>query len=162
MSRLVPYPLLTAALVLMWLLLNRFSPGHLLLGTTIAIIAARAVSALEPPMPRIRRWGGLLWLFAEVMADIVRSNIAVARLILIGRRGNPRQAGFVEIDLALRDPSALAILAIIVTSTPGTAWFDYDRASGRLLLHVLDLVDEDEWIDLVKNRYERPLMEIFE
>ena len=36
---------------------------------------------------------------------------------------------------------------MIVTSTPGTAWMDYDAARGRLLLHVFDLVDEDEWRD---------------
>jgi multicomponent K+:H+ antiporter subunit E len=162
MSRLVPYPLLTAGLVLMWLLLNAFSPGHLLLGTAIALVAGRAASALGPPQARIRRWGSLLQLFGVVMADIVRSNIAVARLILLGRPGNPRKAGFVEIDLAVRDPVALAILAVIVTSTPGTAWLDYDRTRGRLLLHVFDLIDEAEWVDLVKNHYERRLREIFE
>ena len=39
---------------------------------------------------------------------------------------------------------------------------DYDAARGRLLLHVFDLVDEDEWRDLVNDRYERLLKEIFE
>jgi multicomponent K+:H+ antiporter subunit E len=56
----------------------------------------------------------------------------------------------------------LAVLAIIVTATPGTAWMEYDAASGSLLLHVFDLVDEASWTDLVKNRYEHMLMEIFE
>ena len=35
-------------------------------------------------------------------------------------------------------------------------------ATGRLLLHVLDLVDEETWVRLIKDRYERRLMEIFE
>ena len=34
--------------------------------------------------------------------------------------------------------------------------------SGVLLIHVLDLVDKDEWVALIKNRYEALLMEIFE
>ena len=33
---------------------------------------------------------------------------------------------------------------------------------GTLLLHVLDLVDEEQWSRLIKDRYERLLMEIFE
>ena len=43
-----------------------------------------------------------------------------------------------------------------------TAWVEYDPDSGILLIHVLDLVDKDEWVALIKNRYEALLMEIFE
>lgn len=159
MSRLVPHPLLSLGLLLMWLLLNRFSPGHLLLGGAVAFVAGQAMSALAAPAPRIRSWSSVLRLFGLVMVDIVRSNLAVARLIVTGA---PRKAGIVEIDLALREPTALALLAIVVTATPGTAWLDYDRSRGRLLLHVFDLVDPAEWIALVKGRYEPLLMEIFE
>jgi len=41
-------------------------------------------------------------------------------------------------------------------------WMQYDSSRGELLVHVLDLVDEDAWIRLLKDRYERLLMEIFE
>ena len=65
MTRIVPHPLLTGALVVMWLLLNRFSLGHLLLGTAVALVAGRAMAALEPVRPRIRRWDLVLRLFAD-------------------------------------------------------------------------------------------------
>lgn len=162
MSRIVPYPALTVALVLMWLLLNRFSAGHLLLGTGIALVAGWSMSALQPAKPRVRRWDLIPRLAGVVFADIVRSNVAVARLILTGdRHGRRRRSGFVEIPLELRDPTALAILAVIVTATPGTAWMSYDDPSGTLLLHVFDLVDEAAWIELIKSRYENLLLEIF-
>jgi multicomponent K+:H+ antiporter subunit E len=161
MTRILPHPLLAAALILMWLTLNSFSLGHLLLGTAIALVAGRAMAALEPVRPRIRRWDLALRLALVVAYDILRSNIEVARLIVAGR-GSGSRPGFVEIDLAISDPTALAALAVIVTSTPGTAWIDYDAARGRLLLHVLDLADEDEWRDTVNNRYGRLLKEIFE
>jgi len=64
--------------------------------------------------------------------------------------------------LELRDPTGLAVLSVIVTSTPGTAWFDYNAARGVLLIHVFDLVDEEGWRELIKSRYEHLLMEIFE
>jgi multicomponent K+:H+ antiporter subunit E len=41
-------------------------------------------------------------------------------------------------------------------------WVEYEAAGGTMLLHVLDLVDGAEWHRIVKERYERPLMEIFE
>jgi multicomponent K+:H+ antiporter subunit E len=56
----------------------------------------------------------------------------------------------------------LAVLACIITSTPGTIWVDFDSAKGRLMIHVLDLVDEATWIHTIKDRYERLLLEIFE
>jgi multicomponent K+:H+ antiporter subunit E len=158
-SRLVPYPVLTVALILMWLLLNRFSAGHLLLGAGVALVAGRSMSALHPDKPRLRRWELIPRLAAVVSADVVRSNVAVATLIVTRRSRRP---GFIEVPLDLRDPTALAVLAIIITATPGTAWMQYDDRRGTVLVHVLDLLDEAAMIDLIKGRYERLLMEIFE
>lgn len=161
MSRVLPYPLLTAALLLMWMSLTSFSPGQLLLGGCIALAASRAMAALQPSKPRLRRWQLIPQLIGTVALDILRSNIAVASIILQGGRRS-RASGFVAIPLDLRDRTGLAVLACIVTSTPGTAWIEYAHDTGMLLIHVLDLVDEEEWIALIKNRYEAQLMEIFE
>lgn len=161
MSRVLPYPVLTAALLLMWMLLTSFSPGQFFLGGVIAATASRAMAALHPSKPRLRRWQVIPKLFGMVILDILQSNIAVASIILQGGRRD-RVSGFVAIPLDLRDSTGLAVLACIVTSTPGTAWVEYTHDTGVLLIHVLDLKDEGEWITLIKNRYEALLMEIFE
>ena len=161
MSRLVPYPLLTLGLVLLWLMLTSFSLGHLLLGTVVAVIAGWAMGALQPERPRLRRWSAIPGLLGIVAWDILRSNAAVAWLILTSDRGGTRRSGFLHVPLRLRHPSALAVLAIIVTATPGTAWLEFDADSGVLLLHVFDLVDEAQWLDLIQNRYEARLLEVF-
>ena len=62
----------------------------------------------------------------------------------------------------MRNPYGLAWLACIITSTPGTLWVNFDAQKGSLMIHVLDLVDEGEWIRTIKDRYERHLLEIFE
>jgi multicomponent K+:H+ antiporter subunit E len=72
-----------------------------------------------------------------------------------------RTAGFVTIPLRLRDPYGLAVLACIITATPGTLWARFDPPSGILVIHVLDIGDESDWIRAIKERYERPLLEIF-
>jgi multicomponent K+:H+ antiporter subunit E len=162
MSRIVPHPLLAGGLVLIWLMLTRFSLGHLLLGTAVALVAGWAMSALRPERPNVRRWSAIPGLIGIVAWDILRSNVAVAWLILSGGRGGTRRSGFLEVPLRLRHPSALAILAIIITATPGTAWLEYDRETGILLLHVFDLVNEAEWLDLIQNRYEARFLEIFQ
>jgi multicomponent K+:H+ antiporter subunit E len=160
MTRVLPYPLLALSLFVMWLLLNGPSPGHIALGAVVALAASRMMAALEPSKPRLARWSRIPRLMLLVTADIVRSNIAVAALILRGgrRKGRP---GFIVIPLTLRDPTGLAVLACIITSTPGTVWAEYHPGSSRLRIHVLDLQDEQHWIDLIKGRYESLLLEIF-
>ena len=144
----------------MWLLLTQsFSPGQLLLGGTVAILGSRAMSVLRADRPTIRRLKSILKLAAIVLADIIRSNFAVAAIVLSPRR--PRVAGFVRLPLDLSDRHGLAVLALIITATPGTIWVDFDRRRSSLLVHVLDLVDEDEWVRLIKQRYEALILEIF-
>ena len=162
MTRLLPHPLLFLALLAMWLLLNQsVSPGHLVLGAIVALVASWTLSAFRMEPERLRRPQAMVRLALRVLGDIFRSNLAVGTIILTGSRGGGR-AGFMTIPLDLRSQGGLAMLAIILTATPGTLWMNYDAAKGELLLHVLDLVDEDHWTTLIKQRYERLLMEIFE
>lgn len=162
MTRLLPFPLASTGLLVLWLLLSQtVSWGHLLLGGAIAIAGGWALATLEVPKARPRRLRAVFLLFAVVVADIVRSNIAVARIIL-GLDRRKWTSGFVEIPLELRDPYGLATLACIITSTPGTLWVDFQAASGTLTIHVLDLIDEAGWRRIIKGRYERLLREIFE
>ena len=66
------------------------------------------------------------------------------------------------VQLELRDPNALAVLAMIVCITPGTAWAELSLDRATLLIHVLELDDADAIVAHIKRCYERPLMEIFE
>ncbi|MFA7597339.1 MAG: Na+/H+ antiporter subunit E [Novosphingobium sp.] len=160
MTRLLPYPLLSLALLVMWLLLTGFSPGHLLLAAVVALVVSRAMLALKPEKPSIRFGWGMVKLAMIVLADIIRSNIAVGRIVLF--RPPQRRSGFIHLPIEMRSPYGLAVLAVIITATPGTLWLQHDIQRNMILIHVLDLVDEEEWIRLIKHRYERLLMEIFE
>ncbi len=162
MKRIVPAPLLSLALLGLWLLLNRSaSAGNLVLGTMLALAIPLLTAGLRPLPVRIRRPGTVLRLALSVMADTVESNIAVARLLLSpSSRRHP--SAFVQIPLELRDPNALAVLAIIVSIAPGTAWAELSVDRSMLMLHVLEVDDAQAVAAQIKRRYERPLMEIFE
>ncbi len=160
-SRVLPYPLLTLSLIIFWMTINSFSPGHLLLGTVVAMVASWAMASLRPPKPRIRNWHLVVKLIVIVLYDIIRSNIAVAFIILF-KRDRKVKSGFLTIPLDLRDPMGLAALAVVLTATPGSAWLEYNSSQGTLLIHVLDEVSDAYWQHLIKSRYEKMLMEIFE
>lgn len=161
MKRLVPFPLLSLSLLVFWLLLQQsIGLGQLIMGVIVALFAGRALAALQPDRPRIRKPLKIMQLMALVAIDVLRSNLAVARIVIEGPR-RTHAAGFVTLPLELTDRSGLAILSCILAATPGSAWLEYDQTRNTVLVHVLDLVDEQTWIDTIKNRYERLLLEIF-
>lgn len=148
-------------LFVLWLVLNEsLSAGQVALGAVLALWFTWAASRLRPLRARPRRLWKVVPLFLHVTLDIIKSNIAVGKLILNPRRNN-FSPGFIMIPLTMRDPHGLAMLACIVTYTPGTVWVDL-TPDHSLKLHVLDLQNEEDWVKLVQERYERPLMEMFE
>jgi multicomponent K+:H+ antiporter subunit E len=162
MRRWLPFPLLSLALLAMWLVLNEtLVPGHWLLGAALAVGGGYVMAQLQPPAGSVRRRVTVAAeLLGLVLADIVRSNVAVARIVLNPRIAH-RRSGFLSMPLEVRHPGALAALACIITATPGTSWARYDAARNLLTIHVLDLIDDEAWIRQFKQRYEQRLKEIF-
>jgi multicomponent K+:H+ antiporter subunit E len=62
----------------------------------------------------------------------------------------------------LRDAYGLAALAIITTVVPGTVWTELAVDRSAVLLHLVHTDDAEAYAVYFKERYERPLMEIFE
>src|SRR3546814_17088628 len=104
----------------MWILLTGFSPGHVLLGALVALIVSRSMLSLKVEPPRVRVGWAMVRLAAIVLADIVRSNIAVAKVILF----NPpeRHSDFTDLPTELRRPFALRLPALLLTPPPGHQW----------------------------------------
>lgn len=156
-----PYPFLALFLFVMWLMLvGRVTPGHVLLAALFAGLGSWGMSLLKLERPRPKRPATMLKLFFYVIVDIIRSNIAVMRIVT--KRDYQKTSNFLVIPLEMTNETGLAVLAGIITATPGTLWISHDRASNELLLHILDLIDEEGWLEVIKGRYERLLMEIFE
>ena len=162
MKRLIPSPPLSFALFVVWLLLNQsLEASTLVSGLLLAVAVPLLTKGLRPATVRMRRPGVALRLSAIVLYDMSLSVFAVARALLT-RRSENIHAAFLRIPLDLRDPNGLAVLAMIMCLTPGTAWGEVAFDRSTLLIHVFDLDDEAAFIALIKRRYERPLMEIFE
>jgi multicomponent K+:H+ antiporter subunit E len=146
----------------MWLLLNRsLSPGHLLIAVLVGWAMPLLLAPLRPSPGRVRAPFVLLRLVLTVGRDVLVSAVQVGVGVLRSRSQPPR-ARFVVVPLELRDPFALAALAVITTVVPGTVWSELARDRDALLLHVFDTNDDEAFVAHFKERYERPLKEIFE
>ncbi|MDW5444581.1 Na+/H+ antiporter subunit E [Polaromonas sp. SM01] len=162
MKRWLPSPPLSLALFVVWLLLNQsLALATLLLAAVLAVAVPLLTRRLRPATVRMRRPGVALRLTGVALFDMLHSALAVARLLLT-RRTPAIASHFVLVPLDIRDPNALAVLAMICCLTPGTAWGELSLDRSALLLHVFDVDDEAAFIAMIKERYERPLMEIFE
>jgi multicomponent K+:H+ antiporter subunit E len=161
MIRLFPHPLLSIALLLVWLLLNNtLAFGHVLLG---AILAVAIPLAIEPFWRReriFRRPSVILRLVPIVLWDIVVANITVTRLVL-GPIGKLRPR-FIEVPLEVTHPFAISALASIVTLTPGTVSSEVSPDRKVLLVHGLHVPDEAAMVAGIKSRYEVLVKELFE
>ncbi|GAA5092813.1 MAG: Na+/H+ antiporter subunit E [Alcaligenaceae bacterium] len=155
------FTFLPLLLFFLWLLLNGFSTAHVALGAVLAIALSVAAIPFRPIRATLSHPFLALRLCWHVAVDIVKSNYDVGRIVLFTQRAEPTP-GFLPIPLTLRDPHGLAALACIITYTPGTVWAGFDESTHTLTLHILDLKDEQFWLDTIQKRYQGPLIEIFE
>jgi multicomponent K+:H+ antiporter subunit E len=156
----MPYPLASAAVFVLWLLLNNtLAPAHVVLAGVLAIALPLAARPLLDEPTRVRAPGAALRLLLVVLKDIVTSNIVVATLVL-GPLGRIRP-GFIRVPLDVRHPYGVSLLASIITMTPGTVSAQIDEDRREILVHVLNLDDPAALVAAIKARYEAPLLEIF-
>ncbi len=168
----LPTPFRSILLFLVWLLLNdSVSAGHLILGAVLAIVIPLVIAPFRKPQPLIMRPGLALKQLMIVLWDILTANIEVAFKILgPTKRLRP---GFIKVPLDLDQDLPITMLASTVSLTPGTVSAEVypipeslPKGQGPeqrfLLIHVLDLDDEQELINTIKSRYEAPLKEIFQ
>ena len=161
MKRWLPQPLFSVFLWLVWLLLNNtVNPGHLLLGAVLALALPLFTVRFWPDRPRLRRPLKLLRYIAVLLWDIILANLSVARLIL-GPAARLRPV-FIRLPLELRNEFAIVVLANTISLTPGTVSSDLSPDRRTLLIHVLDVEDPARAVARIKQRYEKPLQEIFE
>mgnify|MGYP006299592699 CR=1 FL=1 len=158
--RLLPHPLLSVVLALGWVLLNnRLDLATLAGGLVLGVLIPAATTRFWPGAPAVARPGGWLRLLGRLLADILTANLSVAAIIL--RPGYRPRSAVVAYPLTVRGAVPVTLLSSIISLTPGTVTVDVDRGRRRLLIHCLDLADEEALVARIRERYETLLQEIF-
>lgn len=160
-GRLLPHPILSVILLGMWVILHQnVAPATIGGGILLAVSVPFFTRRFWPERPRIRRWGALLRFAPVFLWDVLVANIQVAWLIVnVRRKLRPR---WIVIPLEISNPHAIVTLANVISLTPGTVSSELGPSRKTLLVHSLDVPDEQEAIDFIKRRYEAPIREIFE
>ena len=161
MKRLLPHPLLSAVLWLVWLALNNsIAPAHIVLGAMLAwVLPLTGLHLTDGTWPRLRRPAVAVKLALRVLGDVVASNVEVTRRVLGPEAAI--QPGFLRVPLDLTDDWAITTLAGIITMTPGTLTADVALDRSYLLIHAFHVDDAETIIASIKTRYEAPLKAIY-
>ena len=158
---LLPHPLLTLLLAVVWVLLqNQVSAGMVVFGIILGILIPRVTSIWWPDTPKGFRIGKMVSYSFIVLWDIVVANIQVAWIVLTVPNSKLKPA-WIVVPLELRQPEAITMLAGTITLTPGTVSADLSNKGNSLLVHVLHTDDPNAVLEDIKTRYERRLLEIF-
>lgn len=156
----LPHPILSALLVITWLLLNNtVAMGHVVLGSILAVLIPWFTSSFWPERICVQKPMVFFKFAAVVTYDIIVANITVAKLIL--SPNDSLKPDFLEIPLDITHPVGISVLASTISLTPGTVSSDLSEDKSTLLVHALHVVNKEEEIALIKSRYEKPLMEVF-
>ena len=159
-ARWLPQPLLSLVLLVVWTLaFDRATPGVLLLGLALAVAVPIGTARFWPEYPARVRYGAALRFLALFLGDVLVANVRVAALVL-GPTRRLRPA-FFAVPLDVEHPFVTALLAAVVSQTPGTVSADYDPATRTLLVHGLDVADPAAEAAHIKARYERALLRVF-
>ena len=158
---LLPHPVLTILIALVWVLLQpSVSAGMAVVGLILGIVVPIGTARWWPDRPTNFAVLPMISYCVLVIWDIFVANVHVAWIVLT-KSNDDLHPNWVVIPLELREPEAITILAGTITLTPGTVSADLSQSGRYLLVHALDAADPDAVRDEIKTRYERRLLEIF-
>lgn len=162
-----PYLMLT--LTVIWMMLsNSYDLSSFVAGLIMAALVLTLFGAPVLHLSRVRfggpvgavRWiGKTLWLALYFLGQVVLSTVTIARLVL-----SPRPAvhpGILAMELKATSPGQIAILAGMITLTPGTNTIGHSAESRLLYVHTIDATDPDEVLR-VPRRFEAMVMEVIQ
>ena len=161
MNKIIPHPILSVSLLLVWLLLNNtIAPGHIVLGAILAILIPWFSSSFWEERVCAKHPLTFIKFVCIVLYDIVVANIVVARQVL-GSNSDLEPKLF-KLPITIEHPLGISILASTISLTPGTVSCDLSEDRNHLLIHGLSVSDVEEEIKTILQRYEKPLLEVFQ
>jgi multicomponent Na+:H+ antiporter subunit E len=126
-----------------------FVLGFAVLGWMRAAIGRRRYSA---------RFTNMVRLVALLLWELTGSNLRVARDIITPKHQS--RPGIVAFALSARTDAEITLFACVLSFMPGTLSVDLSDDRRFLFVHVMFLDDRDAFCERLRDRVERPLMEV--
>jgi multicomponent K+:H+ antiporter subunit E len=160
MNKIIPHPILSIALLISWLLLNNtIAAGHIVLGAILSILIPWFTASFWQEKVCASNPIIFLKFVLVVLYDIIVANITVAKQVL--SPNEKLKPTFFKLPIKIERPLGISVLASTISLTPGTVSCDLSEDRSYLLIHGLSVENVEKEIELIQQRYEKPLLEVF-
>lgn len=160
MNKLFPQPLLSLTLLVIWLLVQMsFSLGNIIMGAILGFVVPLLTAKFWPDSPSIKSYPKLFKYIVVFLYDVLVANVQVAAWIL-GPQDKLRPR-WLYMPLEVQDPFSITLLAATISLTPGTVSAHISADRKLLVIHCLNSPDDEAAVQGMKDRYEKPILEIF-
>lgn len=158
-DRCLPHPFVSVMVAIAWLMLGHsLEAFDIFMAIVLGLIIPKIIQPFIVRTPNIH-WKPAFQLILIVLWDIILSNIRVAKQVLGPTKD--LQPKWFRVPLDTDHEHVNTLLAMIITTTPGTVTAGIDQERGDILVHALSCDDIEAEITAIKARYEAPLIEIF-
>lgn len=139
-----------------------FTVPNLLFGGLIGIFASLLLRDRIRSAYLARRCVRIVRLTLLFIYELLLSAIKVALLVLRPDMKNHLHPAIIAFPMTAKSDAEIALLANLITLTPGTLSIDVSEDRRTLFVHVLSLRDKESVILDIQNGFERRVLEVFE
>ena len=159
LNRCLPHPFVSILVAVSWLMLSHSAElFDFTMAIVLGLIIPKLLQSFIVRTPNLN-WKPAIQLFFVVLWDIIVSNVRVAKQVLGPTQ--KLQPKWYRVPLDTEHEHVNTLLAMIITTTPGTVTAGIDQERGDILVHALHSEDPEAEIQDIKARYEAPLILIF-
>jgi multicomponent Na+:H+ antiporter subunit E len=151
--------LLNILLAIAWsALTSQFYPLNLLFGYLLGFLLLWIIFRNQEGQKYFYRVPKIIEFLIFFLAELVRANLRVARIVLSPR---PQiRPGVIAVPLDIETDVEITLLTNLLTLTPGTLSLDVSTDHRVLFVHTVDFSNVDEFRAEIKDGFERRIMEI--
>ena len=157
------FVLAALVLALMWAAVTgTFTFGNLLLGGAVGFIALWLMRDRVARPTLFKRFSRAVSLALLFLYELLLSAFRVAILVLRPDMKRHLKPAIVAFPLRVASDPEIALLANLITLTPGTLSVDVSNDRKTLYVHAISVPDRDSLIADIANGFEAKIMEVFE
>ena len=153
--------LLNVLLAVSWIALTgAFTPTNLVIGFALGYAVLAVTQRLMAPSGYFTKVPLVIGLALFFLWELAAASVRVA-LTVLSPRLNVRPA-VVAVPLDVRSNGAIALLANLITLTPGTLYLDVSADRRVMYIHTIYVDDLDDFRREIKDGFERRVKETLE
>jgi multicomponent Na+:H+ antiporter subunit E len=153
------YPIWNILLAVIWAaVIADTSFGSLIFGYVLGFLVLWLMQPILGPTGYFKKYGLVFKLFTYLGKELVRSNLRVAYDVI-----TPTiymRPGIVAVPLEARTDMEIALMANMITLTPGTMSLGVSQDRKYLYVHSMFIDDPETLKREIKEGIERPLLEV--